>query len=91
MDEEVKREEGENRKNRERRETEVGREKGGKRRRKRERGRRTGPGTILKGLIKPAKCHAATHVPCPRSEKIRSRCSETKQLVYRDAPLFSLL
>lgn len=48
----------------------------------------TGPGTILKGLIKPAKCHAATHVPSRRSEKIRPRCSETRQLVYRTHHFF---
>lgn len=29
----------------------------------------TGPGTILKGLIKPAKCHAATHVPSREARK----------------------
>lgn len=48
----------------------------------------TGPETILKGLIKPAKCHAATHVPSWRSEKIRPRCSETRQLVYRTHHFF---
>lgn len=48
----------------------------------------TGPGTILKGLIKPAKCHAATHVPSRRSEKICPRCSETRQLVYRTHQFF---
>ncbi|KAG7211027.1 hypothetical protein KM043_016388 [Ampulex compressa] len=29
----------------------------------------TSPGTILKGLIKPAKCHAATHVPSREARK----------------------
>ena len=29
----------------------------------------TGPGTILKDLIKPAKCHAATHVPSREARK----------------------
>lgn len=56
---------------------------------RRGRERWTDPGTILKGLIKPAKCHTATHVPpSRRSEKIRPRCSETRQLVYRTHHFF---